>query len=160
MLNRLLIVFLGLCLTSCTPQVANRGHLDVTPKLKELQAGSSHKQDVIRLLGTPSVQSSFGEETWYYVNAKRESYAFFRPETTDQRVVAIQFDSNDMVKDIQQFDKKDAKDLAVIEKTTPTEGQELGLWEQMLGNFGRFNSTRTGTAGSVGGGPGGSPTRP
>lgn len=156
MLNKLMIVTLAAALAACSPQVASRGHLDVTKKLGEVHTGETHKQDVIRLFGTPSLRSSFGDETWYYISAKRESYAFFRPETTEQKVVAIQFDSNDMVTGVKQFDKKDSQDLAVVEKTTPTEGQELGLWEQMLGNFGRFNSSRTGTAGSVGGSPGGS----
>lgn len=153
MLNRLVASALAAALAACSPQVAGRGHLDVSGKIAQIHPGESYKQDVIRLFGTPSLRSSFGDETWYYVSAKRESYAFLKPEITDQKVVAVRFDGNDQVTDIRQFDRKDAQSVVSVEKTTPTEGQELGLWEQLLGNFGRFNSNRTGTAKSVGGGP-------
>lgn len=153
MLNRLLLPLL-IFLAACSPQVANRGHIDMTRKIAELPKDSAYKQDVLRLLGTPSTRSSFGEETWYYISAKRESYAFFKPETTEQNVVAIAFDSNGKVTSIKTLDKKDSQELAVVERTTPTEGQEYGFWEQMLGNIGRFNNQRSGTAGSVGGTPG------
>lgn len=155
MLNRLLLPAFILLLSACAPQVTGRGHLDVTKKLERLPKEDAYKQDVLRLLGTPSTRSSFGDETWYYISAKRETLAFFKPETTEQNVVAIQFDANGKVTDIRKFDKKDGQDIALIEKTTPTEGREYGFWEQMLGNLGRFNGAgKSGTAHSVGGSPG------
>lgn len=158
MLNKLLLTCLIL-LTACEPQVATRGHIDATKKLAELPKDGAYKQDVLRLLGTPSTRSSFGDETWYYISAKRESVAFFKPETTEQNVVAITFDANGKVSAVKNFDKKDGENVAVVEKTTPTEGQEYGFWEQMLGNIGRFNNAgKSSTAGSVGGVP--SPGRP
>ncbi len=152
---RLIAVFV-LILSACTPQVSGRGHLDAPKKVEQLTPGSSHKQDVVRILGTPSTRSSFGEEIWYYISAKKESYAFFKPEITEQKVIAVAFDTNGMVSAVKTFDKDDAQDVATVDKVTPTEGQELGLWEQLLGNIGRFNKAGDGggTAGPVGGGPG------
>lgn len=158
MLNRLLTSFIILMLAACTSQVTSRGHLDVTRKLEALPKDEAYKQDVLRLLGTPSARSSFGDETWYYISTKEESMAFFKPEITEQKVVAVQFDANGKVTGVRNFTKKDGADVDVVEKMTPTEGHEYGFWEQMLGNFGRFNNAgKSGTAGSVGGTPGGRP---
>ncbi len=157
MMRNLPILFFAIAVASCSPQVAGRGHLDATKKLSELPKDGAYKQDVLRLLGSPSTRSSFGEETWYYVSAKRENFAFFKPEITEQDVVAIRFDTDGKVEDVKHFTQADAKDVAVVERTTPTEGQEYGFWEQMLGNIGRFNNQRNGTAGSVGGVPGSGP---
>jgi outer membrane protein assembly factor BamE (lipoprotein component of BamABCDE complex) len=143
MLNRfLLVVLLPFALAACEPQIMARGHLDVRDALKELKPGASDKAEVLRRLGTPSTRSSFGEETWYYITAQRQSRAFFKPETTDQAVTAVVFDQEGVVRDIVRHDKDAPPELAIVPKATPTEGQELGLWEQLLGNFGRFNTPR------------------
>lgn len=155
MMRKLPILFIGMFLAACSPQVTGRGHLDAPKKIAELPKEGAYKQEVLQLLGTPSTRSSFGDETWYYISARRESFAFFRPETTKQDVVAIVFDTDGKVTSVSHFDKKDAHEVAVVEDATPTEGKTYGFWEQMLGNIGRFNSSRSGTAGSVGGSPGG-----
>ncbi len=125
--------------SGCAPKVAEEGHIAIERASNELHVGKNYKQDVIKLLGTPSTKSSFGDEAWYYVSAHKESYAFFKPETTNQHVLRLNFDKNDMITDIKAYDLKDAQEVPIAKRITPTEGQKLGLWEQMIGNLGKFN---------------------
>ncbi len=129
--------------TACVPpRVDNRGHVDKANKLAAIHPGATNKQEVLSLLGSPSTASSFGDDAWYYISSRRESVAFFRPEVEEQHVTRIQFDASGVVKEVTRFDGKDSRELALAEDITPTEGQEIGLWEQLLGNFGRFNKPR------------------
>jgi outer membrane protein assembly factor BamE (lipoprotein component of BamABCDE complex) len=58
----------------------------------------------------------------------------------DQQVVAISFDKqSEKVKDIKRYGLKDGKQVAFVERETPTRGKELTVLEQLFGNFGRFN---------------------
>lgn len=125
-------------LVACSPRVDNRGHVNIESKLKNLSPNAT-QQEVLTLLGSPSTRSSFGKESWYYVSARKESTAFFKPEIADQKVTRITFNESGTIEKIDNYGLKDAKEVEVVEDITPTEGQQLGLWEQILGNFGRFN---------------------
>ncbi len=130
-------------LTACVPpRVDNRGHVGIERKLTQITPGTSTEQDVMNVLGSPSTRSSFGEAAWYYVSAKKESVAFFKPEISDQKVTQIKFNESGIVTAVDHYSLKDRKDIQIAQEITPTEGQTLGLWEQILGNFGRFNNTQ------------------
>ena len=112
------------------------------PPEELLNVGESQKEDVTRALGSPSSTSDFGEETWYYISARKERQAFFAPEVTDQKVVKITFDENGIMKSMKRYTLEDGKEVVMVEKTTPTEGHSLGFFEQILGNIGRFNKSQ------------------
>ena len=92
------------------------------------------------ILGTPSAKSNFGEETWYYIMEKRETYGMFAPKVAEQKVTSIRFDNAGLVADMSKTDKEEGKLVEYVEKTTPTEGRKMGVMEQLLGNFGKFST--------------------
>lgn len=130
----------ALLLASCSPMVDTRGHTTAMEDFKQLVVGQSGKDDVTAVLGSPTTRSSYGDETWYYITQKRETVGIFSPKVTEQHVTAIRFDAAGLVADIGAFKKEDGKPVEIVRKTTPTEGHELTIMEQMLGNFGRFNA--------------------
>lgn len=117
--------------------------------------GTSTNKDVLELLGSPSSYSSFGEETWYYISTRREYLAFLKPEVIDQGAVAVTFDPNGTVTAVKQFTKEDQGDIAVSTDKTPTEGNSITIWQQLLGNLGRFNTAGGGLPGQHNGSGGG-----
>lgn len=117
-----------------------RGH-GVNPRdLKQVIEGQSTKEDIEALLGSPSTTSTFGPETWFYISTTKERVGVFEAEVIKQRVLGILFDESGVVQEYAQYTLKDGKPVDVVQKTTPTEGHSLGVFEQLLGNVGRFNS--------------------
>lgn len=92
------------------------------------------------LLGTPSAKSSFGDTTWYYISEKKETQGMFAPEVIDQHVTAVHFDEAGLVKSIETTGMKKSRKVEYVEATTPTEGRKMTVIEQLMGNFGRFNT--------------------
>lgn len=113
----------------------------------KILVGQTSKDDVLNELGSPSSQSSFGEETWYYITAHKETYAFLRPHIVDQNVVRIRFDGEGKVSAVDNYSLEDAREFDLVKRTTPTEGHTLGFIEQVIGNVGRFNSSETAAPG-------------
>lgn len=144
-----IFAFTALILAACTPNVESRGALKDADWKEQVKIGST-QEDVLNALGSPSAKSSFGEETWYYIAARRESFAFFKPEVTEQNITRITFEGG-AVKSIDAFDKSQARDIDIAGRVTPTEGHSMGFMEQVLGNLGRFNSPGN-TPGQAGGG--------
>ncbi|MES2984541.1 MAG: outer membrane protein assembly factor BamE [Pseudomonadota bacterium] len=136
----LLPISIAMMMASCVPIVDTRGHSNESADMSQIVAGQTSADDVAALLGSPTTSSNFGEMTWYYVTQKQERVGVLAPEVTEQHVTAISFDGNKIVKDISEYAKEEGKLVDIVDKTTPTEGHKITFMEQMLGNFGRFNS--------------------
>lgn len=128
-----------LLLAACSPKVETRGYIQQGNWKDEIKIGQTNKQEVLDKFGSPSSQSSFGAETWYYVSTRKEAVGFMRPSIVSQDTVDITFDPSGVVSDVHFYDKDDGKDVALVKRTTPTEGHSLSFIDQTLGNLGRFN---------------------
>jgi outer membrane protein assembly factor BamE (lipoprotein component of BamABCDE complex) len=120
--------------------VDTRGHSSDDVDLKQITVGQTSAEDVQALLGSPTSTSNFGDETWYYVTQKQERVGVFAATISEQRVVAITLDGDRVVRDISEYSKEQGKPIQTVSKITPTEGHEITILEQMLGNLGRFNA--------------------
>jgi outer membrane protein assembly factor BamE (lipoprotein component of BamABCDE complex) len=133
-------------LASCAPITDTRGHNSEAIDLKQIVIGQSRTDDVIAILGSPTTRSNFGDETWYYVNQVKQTRGPFAPEVVDQQVIAVRFNSETTVSDVTEYKKEQGKLVEIVGKTTPSEGHSVTFMEQMLGNFGKFNSPGRGVS--------------
>lgn len=143
-------------LTGCPKQIDVQGWIPDETTIGEVRPHVDNKDSISQLLGTPSVVSTFDDNTWYYINKRVETFAFLDPRSTNELVLAIHFDKNGSVDTMKRYTLADARDVPIESKTTPTRGKELGFFEQMFGNLGRF-SPAGGDNGGGGGGGGGGP---
>jgi outer membrane protein assembly factor BamE (lipoprotein component of BamABCDE complex) len=127
-------------LGACTPTVSARGNLPTAEQLSQIKPGVTDKASITSLLGSPSTVASFDDTTWYYISQKTEELAFFKPEVRDPEVVAVTFDKDGTVKGVQNLRSKSPRGIEPVARTTPAPGKELSFIEQLLGNFGRFNT--------------------
>ena len=132
---------LVLAISACTPRIDQRGNRPDEDLVVQINPGVDDKYRVAELLGTPSAITTFGDRTWYYISKRTETTAFFDPDTVDQEVLEIRFDEQDIVTAIRIYGPEDSREVALVERETPTEGNELTLLQQLLGNLGRFNPT-------------------
>lgn len=127
----------GVGLAGCAPTVNVHGHMPNPDALPEIKVGSTNRDQVRELLGSPTSIATFDDKRWYYISRKTETGSFDRTELLDQEIVVIDFDDGGFVKtvDVQKGTEK-TQDVAMISRVTPTKGRELGFFEQILGNFG------------------------
>lgn len=103
-----------------------------------IEPGKQRRQDVIGLLGSPSALSTFEDDTWYYIGQKMEKYAFFKPNLLERRILIVTFDDNGVVQTTENLTQADANEINPSDRITPTEGRDLTVLQQLLGNLGRF----------------------
>lgn len=138
-------VYLGVIaftLAACEPVHEEKGYRLDEEQIAKVETGITTKDDVIDALGSPSSVATFPEqgEAWYYISKSTEHFAFLEKTLIDQRVIVIKFDENEIVQEIKNYDKEDSREIDMVGRTTPTGGNELGFFEQIFGNFGRFNT--------------------
>lgn len=139
-INLFMISGVVLALPACVKNTDLVGYTFKSEKVGQIKAGISTETTVRAILGSPSVTSTYGENSWYYISTEYESVAFFKPKIKSQKIVAISFDGNQKVSDVKEYSAKDAKDIALISDITKAEGRDVGIAGELLGNVGRFNS--------------------
>lgn len=136
----MLVAALAALASACSPIVEVRGNVPDPEQLAQVKVGTSTREDVQALLGTPSSVTAFNDQNWYYISAVTEREAFFAPETKERKVVGIIFDQMGKVRAIDTLGLEDSKDVVPNTRETPTAGKELTILQQLMGNVGRFNT--------------------
>jgi outer membrane protein assembly factor BamE (lipoprotein component of BamABCDE complex) len=144
-------------IAGCVGVVEQRGNLPPPEKLAEIQPGATSKDDVIKILGSPSSISIFNDKSWYYISRRTGQIAFFEPDVIDQQVYVVNFDDRGIVKTVDHKGVQDARAIDPVPRATPAPGRELTFLEQLIGNVGKFNNTGTSNTGSGTSGPTGRP---
>jgi outer membrane protein assembly factor BamE (lipoprotein component of BamABCDE complex) len=147
-------------LADCAPDVEQRGNLPSADKLSEIHAGSTTKDEVAKILGTPSSVSIFNnDKSWYYISRRTSQTAFFDPAVLDQQVYIVEFNDQGVVTAVDHKVLQDGAEITPVARATPAPGRELSFLEQLIGNLGRFNGSEGGGGSSSSGGTNGpSPT--
>jgi outer membrane protein assembly factor BamE (lipoprotein component of BamABCDE complex) len=145
----LAVLSAAVALGACSSRIDQRGNLPDPELLANVEVGHINKQGVQDMLGTPSSIALFDQETWFYISQRTEKVAFFDPTVIDRKVIVIKFDPKGVVTEMKQLGLEDSQDVQIVERKTPTAGQEMSVLKQLLGNIGRFGPASRG--GSTGG---------
>ena len=134
-----LLAPLLVALPGCDPNFNQRGFAPTPGSVEKLEVGTQSREDVIRLVGSPSAVSTFNPNIWYYISETQESFAFLKSVISEQKVIQVTFNDSGRIQGIKNYDLKDAENIAMVQRITPTSGKELTVLEQILGNVGKFN---------------------
>ena len=133
-------LFFGLFLiTSCSLLGTERvGDAPETLRANAIKAGTHTKDDVARLLGTPTSITLFEKESWLYIESEEQNRLFLPQQEIDREVIQITFKKNGVVERVKKWTLEDGKDIAFDSDTTPVVGKDLSVIDEMVGNFGKF----------------------
>src|SRR5262249_46971357 len=126
--------------------------------IAQIHPGKTTKDQVVKILGSPSSVGVFDANAWYYISKRTSQTAFFLPTTTDQQVYIVDFTKDAVVSAADHKGLKDTEKLKPAPGATPAPGRELSFLEQILGNLGRFRGGGGGGGGTGGGNTQGGPS--
>lgn len=127
-----------LLLAACGGDVTVRGNMPDPELIAEISPGADTRDDVVDKLGSPSTVSTFMDRRWYYIGHKQEQFAFLEPTILERSVLVVSFDNAGTVDDTLMYTLEDGEIVSPVGRTTPTEGKELTILQQLFGNLGRF----------------------
>ena len=122
---------LGLGACSWMPSMPN------LPGAEIFETPATICRDVEALLGSPTATGTFDESDWFYIGGITRQRPGQQLALDDQRVVKIHFDRNGTVQEVKQLGLEDAQQVRVVERVTPSPGNERSLMQQLFGNIGR-----------------------
>lgn len=123
----------------CVKNPVNTGYITEFEDFSTIQAGQTTQEEVLSQFGSPSITSDYGDPTWYYVGTRSKRIAFLDPEVDKHSAYSITFNEDGTVKEVSQATENDRRNIAISDDKTYTEGNEVTIVEQLVGNLGKFN---------------------
>jgi outer membrane protein assembly factor BamE (lipoprotein component of BamABCDE complex) len=152
------ICALAVCAGGCTTIRDHRGYL-VDPALTQsVLPGVDNRLSVERSLGTPTIKSQFGQQSYYYISLDTAQKPFTRPRIVAGSIMRVAFDTSGNVQEVTRDGVEHAIRLEPDKHKTPTLGRERSFFEDLFGNIGTVGALPgggTGPGGQGGGGGGG-----
>jgi outer membrane protein assembly factor BamE (lipoprotein component of BamABCDE complex) len=128
-----------------------RGNRVDADQLAQLVPGTSTRNDVMALIGSPTTRATFDDNTWLYISEMTKPVIASTNSVRDQQVVTVSFDRQGVLRKVERKGPEDAVPVDIASRTTPTPGNDTNFLQQLLGNVGRFSP-----GGGVGSGGSGS----
>ena len=121
-MNKILL-FILIFILSCTTNkvVKHHGVHFLDKKQQKLEINTTNKNDIIKLLGEPSTESSFDNDVWIYIERKISTGSIFKlgkEKLIKNNVLVLEIDDLGLLADIKFYDKNTMNDIEFISTST------------------------------------------
>ena len=75
---KVILILFFILLLNCSTQIVSKNHgiSSLDKKYNKITIKESNKNDIIELIGPPSVISMFDKNTWFYIERKKTNQSF------------------------------------------------------------------------------------
>ena len=134
-------ILMLVALTCCS--INPVGDVPADVRIHAIKAGTHTKDDVVRLLGSPTSITLFEKESWLYIESKEQNRIFLPAKEVERKIVKITFNRNGVVSKVKELTLEDGRKIAYDKSTTPITGKDLSIIDEFIGNFGRFPASKS-----------------
>ena len=128
----LLGIGLALALVGCSPQVTVHGYVPPPEELETIEPGVDTTLSIEERIGRPSSSGLLRDGDWYYIQTTMEQLTYNPARPTDRQVVAISFDDDGVVTDVQSYGLQDGRIVNFSPRVTETGGQRQNTLRQIF----------------------------
>jgi len=130
---------LGVVLAACSPIMRYHGYAPSDEDLAQIAVGRDTRESVIQKIGQPGMGGVIEGSGWYYVQSDWRQMGPRAPVEVNREVVAITFDSRDVVSNVERFGLADGEIVALSRRVTDTGPRGLSVLQSIFGVLGRFS---------------------
>ena len=135
--SKIIFLFLFInIISSCINKKIINGQLPEKSLIKTLKVGKDKKDLIISILGSPTFHGQLNDNSIYYAEVISEQFAFLDPDIKNQNVIQLEFDKDNILKNVYLFGVSDKNEIVMSQKNTETFGKEISFLEQIISNIG------------------------
>ena len=138
--GRITATFALLTAIACTPIIRSHGYVPSAEELSMITIGKDTRDTVTRIAGPPTSGGLVDNSAFYYVSSTFRHFGAKEPLETDREVLAISFDSNGLVSNIERYGLQDGAVIVLSRRVTASSVSESTFIRQLLGSIGRVNA--------------------
>lgn len=137
--NASLVAALGVSM-ACTPLYRNHGYAPSDGELAEVLVGIDTRDTVADVIGPPAAGGILQESGFYYVQSRFRTVGPFKPTEIDRQVVAITFDAEGVVANVERFGLEAGRVVTLNRRVTDDNLRDTTFIRQLMGNIGNFDA--------------------
>lgn len=140
-LKPLKVSALALCLfaAACSAQFRNHGYMPPEEDIQNVIVGVDTRDTVAENLGTPTAGGVLNDGGFYYVRSQFRTIGPFRPQEVSRELLAVTFQQNGVVANVEKFGLEDGKVITLSRRVTDNGLGDVSFIRQLLGNIGNFD---------------------
>ena len=123
----------------CTRMYRNHGYVPPEDELAMVVVGQTHQSELDGLVGRPSAEGLLTGSTWFYVGSRWEHFGMNPPREIDRQVVAVSFDANGTVSNVERFGLERGRIVVLSQRVTDSGVSGASVLRQLFANVGKFN---------------------
>lgn len=124
---------------ACSNVTRTHGFVPTDADLEAVVVGRDTRTTVATILGPPGAEGVLDDSGWFYVESTYSSFAWREPEEIDRQVVAVSFDEDGVVTNVERFGLEDGQVIALSRRVTDDNVKGIGFLRQLFGNLGRLD---------------------
>jgi outer membrane protein assembly factor BamE (lipoprotein component of BamABCDE complex) len=136
-----ILILLGVvgAVASCAATYRNHGWAPSDDELKVVRVGVDTRDTVTQSIGAPSSTGVLDDGGFYYVESRVRNSGLRTPQIVSRDLVAIQFDGQGVVKNVERFGLKDGQFVRLNTRVTESTVSNNSIWRQLGGSLGRVS---------------------
>ncbi|MEL6466094.1 MAG: outer membrane protein assembly factor BamE [Pseudomonadota bacterium] len=131
-----LILVLGAA--GCAPTFQNHGYVPPEEDLAELVVGIDTRSSVEDLIGPPTAGGVLADGDYFYIRSRVRTFGPRRPRVVERQVLAVTFDAEGVLENIERFGLEDGRVVALSRRVTESGVTDTTFLRQLFGNIGRI----------------------
>lgn len=135
-----LVLLAAVLLAGCVAVNRFHGYIPPEEDLARLVVGQDTRETVTATIGAPTSSGMLSGGDFYYVQSTFRHYGPFAPQETDRQVLAVSFDSNGTLSNIERFGLEDGRVVVLSRRVTDDNMRDTTFIRQLLGNIGRIDA--------------------
>lgn len=138
-LATLVLIVAAVTLSGCAEIIRNHGYAPSEDQLLEIIPGVDTRGSVEEVVGKPTTSGVLQDGAWYYIGSKVRHYGLRKPQEVNRELVAITFNEDETVSNIERFGLEDGRVVTLSRRVTETTVRDVTFIRQIIRNFGRID---------------------
>ena len=134
MLKGIAALFALSIVASCSPVFTYHGFVPTDEDLEEIEVGLDTRATVASIIGKPGASGLLEDSGWYYVRSEFEHAPVRGPQEIDRQVVAISFDDENIVSNVERFGLERGQVVVLSRRVTDSNIEGVSFLGQLFGS--------------------------
>lgn len=126
-------------LAGCTVDFRNHGYVPPEEDLQAIVPGIDTRATVEETVGVPTASGVLSDSSYYWVGSTVRHFAWQKPEVVEREVVAISFNEDGVVQNIERYGLEDGRVVPISRRVTDSAGGNISFIRKLFGNIGSLN---------------------
>lgn len=133
------MVVLAVSIAACSATFRNHGYMPPEGDVDQLMVGIDNRTSLRATIGAPGTSGLLTDGAWYYQQSRFRHSAYNAPDEIEREVLAISFNEDGLVENIERFGLEDGQVVVLSRRVTESNIKGVSFLRQLFGSFGNVD---------------------